>query len=136
VEKLMLASVEMYLADAKIKSADIRDSDAFQIPKQNIDDITAQIDRLNYSWQTGKIRTVEQYEKDYSALMEKLEKAKAEQPKTVVKDFSKIEAILHEGWREIYKSLDDAHKRAFWRSFVERIDVDWENKRIKDVHFF
>lgn len=136
VEKLMLASVEMYLADAKIKSADIRDSDAFQIPKQNIDDITAQIDRLNYSWQTGKIRTVEQYEKDYSALMEKLEKAKAEQPKTVIKDFSKIEAILHEGWREIYKSLDDAHKRAFWRSFVERIDVDWENKRIKDVHFF
>lgn len=136
IEKLMLANVETYLANAKIESAEIQDSDAFQVPKQNIDDITAQIDRLNYSWQTGKIRTVEQYEKDYSALLEKLEKAKAEQKKVVIKDFSKIEAILHGGWREIYKSLDDAHKRAFWRSFVESIDVDWENKRLKGVNFF
>ena len=136
IEKLMLANVEMYLADAKIKSAEIKDSDAFQIPKQNIDAITAQIDRLNYSWQTGKIRTVEQYEKDYTALIEKLEKAKAEQPKTVVKDFTEIDAILHTGWREIYNHLDDAHKRAFWRSFVESIEVDWENKRLKGVNFF
>lgn len=136
IEKLMLENVEMYLADAKIKAAEIHDSDAFQIPKQNIDDITAQIDRLNYSWQTGKIRTVEQYEKDYSALMERLEKAKAEQSVVVMKDFSKIESILHSGWQEIYKSLDDAHKRAFWRSFVESIEVDWENKRLKGVNFF
>ncbi len=136
LERLMLENVEMYLADAKIKSAEIQDSDAFQVPKQNIDDIIAQIDRLNYSWQTGKIRTVEQYEKDYAALMEKLEKAKAEQSVVMVKDFSKIDVILHAGWREIYDKLDDAHKRAFWRSFVDSIDVDWENKRIKDVHFF
>lgn len=136
VEKLMLANVEMYLADAKIKSAEIQDSDAFQIPKQNIDAITAQIDRLNYSWQTGKIRTVEKYEKDYAELIEKLEKAKAEQKTSVVKDFSEIDAILHAGWREIYNHLDDAHKRAFWRSFVDNIEVDWENKRIKDIHFF
>lgn len=136
IEKLMLANVEMYLAEAKIKSAEIQDSDAFKIPKQNIDEIAAQIDRLNYSWQTGKIRTVEKYEKDYAELIEKWEKAKAEQATTVVKDFSEIEAILHSGWREIYDHLDDAHKRAFWRSFVERIDVDWENKRLKDVSFF
>lgn len=136
IEKLMLANVAMYLEEARIRSVEVQDSDAFKIPKQNIDDITAQIDRLNYSWQTGKIRTVEQYEKDYSALIEKLEKAKAEQSVSVVKDFSKIEAILHSGWQEIYKNLDDAHKRAFWRSFVESIEVDWKNKRLKGVEFF
>ena len=132
----MLENVEMYLADAKIKAAEIHDSDVFKIPKKNIDDITAQIDRLNYSWQTGKIRTVDQYEKDYTALIEQLEKAKAEQSVVVVKDFSKIESILYSGWREIYHNLDDAHKRAFWRSFVESIEVDWENKRLKGVNFF
>lgn len=136
VEKLMLENVELYLANAKIKAAEIQDSDAFRAPEHDIDDITAQIDRLNYSWKTGKIRTVEQYEKDYAELLEKLEKAKAERVEVVVKDFGNIEKILHSGWREIYKKLNDGNKRAFWRSFIESIDVDWENKKIRNITFF
>ena len=138
LEKLMLANIEKYLEDAKIKTAEIQDSEAFKIPKKNIDDIHEKIDRLNYSWQTGKIRTVEQYEKQYAELLEELEEAKRIQGEVVVKDFSKIENILHKGWKEIYKSLDDAHKRAFWRSFIESIEVDWagKEKKIKKVSFF
>lgn len=138
LEKLMLANVETYLADAKVKAAEIKDSDAFRIPQNNIDDIHAQIDRLNYSWQTGKIRKVEQYEKDYAELLDKLAKAEAEQGEVIIRDFSKIDAILHAGWKEIYKALDDAHRRAFWRSFVDSIEVDWmeKEKKIKRVNFF
>lgn len=138
LEKMMLANIEKYLAEAKIKAAEIQDSDAFQIPKKNIDDINERIDRLNYSWQTGKIRKVEQYEKDFAELMQQLEEAKAEQGEVLIKDFSKIESILHPGWKEIYNALDDAHKRAFWRSFVNRIDVDWmgTEKKITRVEFF
>jgi DNA invertase Pin-like site-specific DNA recombinase len=138
LEKLMLANVEMYFEEAKLKAKEIEDSDAFKLPKKNIDSIHDEIDRLNYSWQTGKIRKVEQYEKQYEELMKKLEDAKAEQGEVVLKDFSKIEAILHTGWRDIYKSLDDAHKRAFWRAFVDRIDVDWygTDKKIKGLNFF
>ena len=138
LEKLMLKNIEKYLEEAKIKSAEIQDSEAFKIPKKNIDDINEKIDRLNYSWQTGKIRTVEQYEKQYADLMQQLEEAKKMQGEVVVKDFSEIESILSEGWKEIYNSLDDAHKRAFWRSFVESIEVDWtgKEKKIKKVRFF
>lgn len=138
LEKLMLANVEQYLADAKIRAAEVRDSDAFKLPQKSIDEITGQIDRLNYSWQTGKIRKVEQYEKDYAELMKKLEEAQAEQSVVVLKDFGKIEAILQSGWRDIYKALDDGHRRAFWRSFVENIEVDWsgKDKKIKSVSFF
>lgn len=138
LEKLMLAEVEMFLENAKIKAAEIKDSDAFKIPQKNIDDVLGEIDRLNYSWQTGKIRKVEQYEKQYDALQVKLEEAQRAQGEVVIKDFSKIDAILKAGWREIYKSLDDAHRRAFWRSFVERIEVDWSGpeKRITDIRFF
>ena len=138
LEKMMLANIEIYLDEAKAHYSEIQDSDAFKVPKQNIDEINAQIDRLNYSWQTGKIRTVEKYEKDFDELMEKLEEAKKEQHEVVVKDFSKIESILHKGWREIYNALDDAHKRAFWRSFVYSIEVDWmsEDKKITGVNFF
>lgn len=138
LEKLMLANIETYLADAKIKAAEVKDSDAFKIPQNNIDEINAQIDRLNYSWQTGKIRKVEQYEKDYAELMDKLAQAEAEQGEVVLKDFSKIDSILHAGWKEIYKALDDGHRRAFWRAFVDSIEVDWmeKDKKIKRVNFF
>lgn len=138
LEKLMLANVEKYLAAAKSEAEKIQDSDAFQIPKKNIEDINDRIDRLNYSWQTGKIRKVEQYEKDFADLMKQLEEAKAEQGTVMIKDFSKIDAILTDGWKEIYNALDDEHKRAFWRSFISRIDVDWMGieKKITKVEFF
>ena len=138
IEKMMLDSVEMYLEKAKLKAAEIQNSEAFRLPQQDIEDITAQIDRLNYSWQTGKIRTVEKYEKDYVELLEKLEKAKAEQGAVMIKDFSEIESILRSGWKTIYNKLDDAHKRAFWRSFVDSIAIDWgyEDKKITKVNFF
>ena len=138
IEKKMLANIEKFLEDAKIRSAKVTDSDAVKIPQHNIDEIHEQIDRLNYSWQTGKIRKVEQYEKDYAELMEKLEKAEAERGEVVIKDFSAIEAVLQKGWRDIYDRLDDEHKRAFWRSFVQSIEIHWttEKKEIVRVNFF
>jgi len=137
-EKLMLANVGQYLEDAKIRAAQVSDSKAAPAPKHNIDDIHDQIDRLNYSWQTGKIRKVEQYEKQYAELLAKLEEAEAAQSVVVAKDFSKVEAILHDGWQAIYNRLDDEHKRAFWRSFIRSIEIHWttDKKEISRVNFF
>lgn len=138
LERMLLADIEQYLEDAKIKSVMVEDSNEASVPKHDIDDIHNQIDRLNYSWQTGKIRKVEQYEKQYAELMEKLEEAEAEQKQVIVKDFSKIEEILQSGWKEIYKNLDDEHKRSFWRSFINTIEINWTTKikEIADVKFF
>lgn len=137
-ERMMLQDIEKYMEEAKLRSAEVTDSSAAKVPKYNIEELHEQIDRLNYSWQTGKIRSVEKYEKDFAELMEKLEAAEAEQGAVEVKDFSKIETILSEGWREIYNNLDDAYKRAFWRSFIQSIEVEWttDNKEIKRVNFF
>jgi DNA invertase Pin-like site-specific DNA recombinase len=137
-ERLMLANIEKYLEDAKIRAAEVSESDDVKIPKHNIEEIHDQIDRLNYSWQTGKIRKVEQYEKDYAELMAKLEEAEAERGEIIIRDFSKVEAILQTGWKGIYNSLDDEHKRAFWRSFISSIEIHWttEKKEIVKVNFF
>lgn len=129
LERMLLKDIEKFFKGAKIESFEVTDSETIQVNETNIDEIHDQIDRLNYSWQTGKIRTVEKYEKDYAELMEKLAKAEAEQSKVVVKDFSKIEAVLHEGWKAIYENLDDAYKRAFWRSFVKSIEIHWTTKK-------
>lgn len=138
VERMMLANIEKYLEDAKIRAATISDSGEVKTPRHNIEEIHAQIDRLNYSWQTGKIRTVEQYEKDFAELTAKLDQAESEQKETTVKDFGKIEVILHDGWKAIYNNLEDAYKRAFWRSFIQSIELHWttEKKEIVRVNFF
>jgi hypothetical protein len=138
LEQLMLENIEVYLDEAKVRNLEISDAGAKRVPDTTIDDLEEQIDRLNYSWRTGKIKKVEQYEMEYAELTEKLEKAQAEAGPVEVKDFSKIEEILHKGWRAIYNALDDSYKRAFWRSFIHSIEVEWttETKRIVRVNFF
>lgn len=138
VERMMLADIEKFMEEAKIRSAQVTEGKSAKQPKYDIEEIHGRIDRLNYSWQTGKIRKVEQYEKDYAELMELLEKAEAERSEVPMKDFSAIEAVLHDGWRAIYNNLDDAYKRAFWRSFVRSIEFDWttSKKEITRVNFF
>jgi DNA invertase Pin-like site-specific DNA recombinase len=138
LEKLMLENIEHLLEGVKIGAVEVTDSGSVIAPEISVEDIYVEIDRLNYSWKTGKIRTVEKYEEDYAELMEMLEKAQAEQGQVVVKDFSKIEAILHEGWKAVYENLDDAYKRAFWRSFVQAIEISWDtnHKEINNVIFF
>ncbi len=83
---------------------------------------------------------VEKYDKDYDALMARLEEAQAEAEEVVKHDFSKAEAALSGDWRTIYDALDDAHKRAFWRSFIQSIEInrDWAkgNMKIERVNFF
>ncbi len=134
-EKMMLENIEKYFEEAKIRSAEVADGKAVKIPEYDIEEIHEQIDRLNYSWQTGKIRKVETYERDYAELMKKLEAAENERGEITVKDLTHIEAVLHDGWEAIYNKLDDDHKRAFWRSFIQSIEVDW-NKDITRVNFF
>lgn len=138
LEKLLLANIEPILEEVKLKCNSISEADEPKILEYNVEDINAQIDRLNYSWQTGKIRKVETYEKEYAELLAKLELAEAEQVQTAQKDFSHIETILNADWKEIYKNLDDAHKRAFWRSFISSIEVEWttDKKVISKVNFF
>ena len=137
-ERLMLANIEKYFEDAKLRVTAIEEGETVNTAQHTIDELLDQIDRLNYSWQTGKIRKVEQYEKEYNELMEKLDAAEAEQGEVPIRDFGKIEAILASGWRGIYDSLDDAHKRAFWRSFIKSIEINWttEKKEVVRVNFF
>lgn len=137
-EKMLLDNMEQYMEDAKIRSVQIEESGEVVKPKYDIKEINKEIERLNYSWQKGRIKTVEQYDKQYDDLMEKLELAESEQKNVEVKDFSQIEAVLHSGWREIYYALDEENKKAFWRSIISSIEIEWNAnvKRIAKVNFF
>ena len=87
----------------------------------------------------GRIKSVEEYDAKYDKLTAQIEAANSEMSElTDAPDFEKIKSILGSGWKEIYAELDSDHKRAFWRSFIESISVEWskEHKRITDIKFF
>ena len=136
MERKMLDRVEEILEAQEIKNIEISKKEKV-VSKHNVKDLRAELDRLNYSWQKGRIKSVEEYDEKYDALIAKIEEAeKTVQDKP--KDFSHIKKILSSGWKPIYKALDNDHKKSFWRSFVKEIHIDWskENKEITEVIFF
>ncbi len=125
-------------AEARLNITAI-ESEAERIGKYDIEALQQELSRLNYSWQKGRIKTVEEYDRRYDELMEQIEAANKELSSlNDGPDFEKIRAILCEGWKEMYMALDLEHKRAFWRSFVEVIEIEWtkETKRVTNIKFF
>ena len=137
IERLMLENIEDFFEEEKIKVSEITDAEHVHTTP-SVEEIQREIDRLNYSWQKGRIKDVEVYDKQYDDLMAKLENAIALQKDISKRDLSHVEEILKGNWKEIYNALDDEHKRSFWRSFVRSIEIDWsgKEKKILKVNFF
>lgn len=138
IEEEMLERIEDIIGEKELQNIEIRQNSA-KVSKYNIEELQEELNRLNYSWQKGRIKSVEEYDSKYDKLTAQIEAANSEISElTDTPDFDKIKSILESGWKEIYRSLDNEHKRAFWRSFVEEIVVDWskESKGIKDIKFF
>jgi DNA invertase Pin-like site-specific DNA recombinase len=136
MERLMLNRVEEYILEQEIENIEISKKEQI-VNKYDVEELRGELDRLNYAWQKGRIKSVEEYDKKYDALVAQIEEAESAIP-DAPPDFSHIKAILSEGWEAIYKAMDNDHKKAFWRSFVKEIHIDWtkERKEIKDIDFF
>ena len=136
LEKIMLDRVEEILEEQELKNIEISKKDTVS-SKYDIKELQEELDRLNYSWKKGRIKNVEEYDRDYEELVAKIEEA-GNTTKAAPPDFSHIKETLSGGWKVIYESLDNDHKRAFWRSFVEEIQIEWNKttKDVTDVKFF
>lgn len=130
LESIMLDRVEAKLEEQELKNIEIANKDTVS-SKYDIKELQAELDRLNYSWQKGRIKNVEEYDREYEEIVAKIEEA-GNTAKKELADFSHIRKTLSGGWKVIYESLDNDHKRAFWRSFVKEIHIEW-NKTTKDV---
>jgi DNA invertase Pin-like site-specific DNA recombinase len=138
IEKKVLASIEGIVEAQEIKSIEIK-ANTERVSKYDVKELQAELDRLNYSWQKGRIKSVEEYDEKYDKLVAQIEAANNEIAEiSETPDYEKIKTVLTAGWQEIYKELDNEHKRAFWRAFVDEIIIDWakENKEVKDIIFF
>lgn len=137
-EREMIANLEGFLEKKRLNVIDIR-NETERVSKHDVEALQQELERLNYSWQKGRIKSVEQYDKQYDELMVKIEEAHEEQSALHDEpDYEKIKQILTSDWKDIYSKLDAEHKRSFWRSFVEEIHIEWTKdvKRIVDIKFF
>ena len=136
LEQLMLDRVEEILEEQEIRNIEIAQKDTVS-SKYDIKELQEELERLNYSWKKGRIKNVEEYDRDYEEIVAKIEEA-GKTTQEAPPDYSHIKETLTGGWKVIYESLDNDHKRAFWRSFVKEIHVVWNKskKDIVDVKFF
>ena len=136
LEQLMLDRFEEIMEEQELKSIGISEN-GIKVGKYNVKELQTELDRLNYSWQKGRIKSVEEYDRKYDEIVAKIAEAEST-VKEKPKDFSHIKEALSVGWKGIYQTLDKEHKQAFWRSHVKEIQIDWDaSKRdIKDIIFF
>ena len=136
MEKLMLDRTEKIMKEQELRNIEITENGS-KVSKYNVKDLQTELDRLNYSWQKGRIKSVEEYDRKYDEIMAKIAEAESA-VKEKPKDFSQLKETLSAGWKSIYEALDNYHKRAFWRSFVKEIQIDWgaSQKDIDDIIFF
>lgn len=138
IERELLSKIEDIVQKKKLNVIEVQNGTE-RVGKHDVEALHRELERLNYSWRKGRIKTVEQYDKDYDELMAKIEEANAEHTTLHGEpDYEKIQRVLSDDWKEIYSQLDAEHKRAFWRSFIAEIQLEWNKdvKRIKDIIFF
>ena len=102
----------------------------------DIKPLQEELDRLTYAFTKGRI-DVKDYDRQYEELSHHIESTQKAQNGSQTKDYSKVEQLLNTDWITVYNEFDALHKRAFWRSLIQKIKVEWTDAgyRITDVIF-
>ena len=137
VERQLLENIESFLQKAKTDAKKVSSRTEEVNSKKILENLKGQVTRLNYSWQTGKILDVAQYEKQYAELISKIQELEKVRPIEKKKDFKYVEKILCDGWKDSYLKLTDKNKKIFWRSFIKEILIHWTTdvKEIVEIVF-
>lgn len=139
LEAELLSEIDKIIENKQLKVKEIQNNNESRVSKHDLKALQQELERLNYSWKKGRIKSVEEYDRDYDELMAQIEEAQAENESLDDEpDYEKIRQIVSGDWKQLYAELDQDHKRSFWRSFVEEILIEWDKKtkRVIDINFF
>lgn len=122
LEKFLVDNLNTYINDY-FKTLELeygKYKDKYKDNTKRIADIKAEMERTTNSYNKGRM-TEEKYDKDY----EKLEKELAMLEKEPVKkDTKKLKDLTNIDWETMYHGLTRENKQAFWRNFIEKIEID------------
>lgn len=130
LERMLIQSIESEIEDY-ICHYELELKKKVYKPKDDIKSIKEEMDRLNKQWRKNRI-TEKEYDYEYERLERKIEKIQQENPKE--KDLTPLYDFMNSGWENIYDTLEDAEKRALWRSVIDYMVVDIPTKKF-EIHF-
>lgn len=136
LEQFLIDNLNTYINDyfKSLKLEYSKYKDKYKDNSKRIADIKAEMERTTNSYNKGRM-TEEKYDKDY----EKLEKELALlQQMPVKKDTKKLKNLSSIDWKTMYNGLTRENKQAFWRSFIQKIEIDPINykKGMKYIKIF
>lgn len=129
MEKEMLDGIDRFIVDYEQRVSVTKEKKLNH--NVDVEAVKAELDRLNYAWQKNRI-SVDDYDRQYDDLMDKLNYATAHEEPEV--DLTNAKKALSGNWREMYAELNQENKKAFWRSFVKEIRI--KDRSISEVDFF
>ncbi|MCI7129599.1 MAG: recombinase family protein [Lachnospiraceae bacterium] len=131
IEEYMIANVPSRL---KEEIACLRAMSTKKPKKDDTFKIQSEIDRLNILFQKGRI-SEEYYDSQYDTLSEKLRKIHGAVDNNSIEKYERLQHTFSGDWLDIYQSLDNAHKNAFWKSTIKSIEIDPDTHKLKGFNF-
>lgn len=129
------SAIEDYLInniDAAIQSAMVEyelNTSRQPKPVKSAQSYQDELTRLNTLYQKGRI-TEDYYESEYEKISSAI--SGIDNAKLIYKQEKLLSAEkrFQGNWKELYRKLDNSHKRSFWKQIIEEIYVDADNRKI------
>ena len=135
IEKQMLANLEQYIENSIAKVSKIEDATPSNNNEIKVRELQDEMNKLNIMFRKNRI-SEEEYDTEYFKLEKKLEKLTAGHVEPQQIDTEHLRELLESNWKEIYDSLDQEHKRAFWHGIIKEFKVGEDRKIIPDSIIF
>ncbi|MBO5319484.1 MAG: recombinase family protein [Ruminococcus sp.] len=135
IEKQLLDNLAQYITNEVIRVESVADARPQNHNEKKINEIKAEMDRLNMMFRKGRI-SEEEYDTDYLKMEKKLNALDVEEAPPV-RDLDALKGILETDYKGLYAQLTKENKKAFWRGLIKEFSID-ENKKIvpESIIFF
>lgn len=136
-EEFLLNNIERLFTESRETLWDIEErKQAAKKLSNELPKLEKELDRLNTMFQKGRI-SEDKYDSEYDRISSQIAACKIIpiEHARIAKNFDSISDILVDGWKEQYSELDEEHRRAFWRSLIDHIDLQEDSGHIRRVHF-
>lgn len=136
IEKQLLENLEQYINNEIIRVESIEEKKNPVVDHtKKINAIKKEMKNLTTAFRKGRIEE-DEYDRDYEELEMELKKYEVKEEPSM-RDLTAIKKLLESDFRTIYNSLDQAHKKAFWRNTIKEFTLD-ENKKVvaESIIFF
>lgn len=134
VENYLIENVLIYLQHDIQNLRSTAESEQ-RAAKADVKSIENEMNRLNNMYQKGRI-TDAFYDKQYELLERKLaELSSLRNIEHTIAERENILSFFQGDWINLYRTLDAANKKIFWKKYIKDIQVDRETRKLCGFHF-